>query len=135
MKRILLTTKKKKKNFQFNVFQKITIFHSKIQTNIKLWIYCRFVTFAHTGNSFMHLSSYITFPRLCQPILKRVSKCYVYLYHSQRHRETSWDSILHNLVWKIHRVATTLAGSGKVVVEKFHVRKRFFFSFIFPVEI
>lgn len=28
--------RKKKENFQFNVFQRITIFHSKIQTDIKL---------------------------------------------------------------------------------------------------
>lgn len=45
--------------------------------------------------------------------------------------ETSWDSILHNLVWKIHRVAATLVDSGKVAMEKFHVRKRFFFLLFF----
>lgn len=31
-----LEESKRKKNFQFNVFQRITIFHSKIQTDIKL---------------------------------------------------------------------------------------------------
>lgn len=31
-----LKNQKEKKNFQFNVFQRITIFHSKIQTDIKL---------------------------------------------------------------------------------------------------
>lgn len=52
--------KKKKKILNLIFFPRITIFHSKIQISINLSIYCRFVTFAHTGNSF--ISNWSRFP-------------------------------------------------------------------------